>query len=47
MNEPVTTGDAGGFLIHIRPRLFAAFREVELLDLSIEPLGLKLRGGRE
>ena len=25
--------------------IFAAFREVELLDLSIEPLGLKLRGG--
>jgi hypothetical protein len=34
-------------LIHIRPRLFSPFRNVELIDLKIESLGLDLRGGTD
>jgi len=33
-------------LIHIRPRLFCPFKEVSLVDLNIEPLGLRLSGAR-
>ena len=32
-------------LLHIRPRLFAPFREVELVDMEIKPLNLRLKGG--
>lgn len=32
-------------LLHIRPRLYCPFRNVALIDLEIEPLGVHLRGG--
>lgn len=32
-------------LLHLHPRLFSDFADVELVDLSIDPLRLKLRGG--
>jgi Family of unknown function (DUF6012) len=32
-------------LLHIRPRLFCPFGNVELVELTIDPLGLHLRGG--
>jgi hypothetical protein len=32
-------------LLHIRPRLYCPFRNVALIDLEIEPLGIHLRGG--
>lgn len=44
-DEYLTTGS--GFLLHLVPRFFGAFASVELVDLTIEPLGLKLRGGRD
>jgi hypothetical protein len=31
--------------LHIRPRLFCPFKNVALVDLTIEPLGLQLVGG--
>jgi hypothetical protein len=35
-----------GFLLHIRPQFFRTFLEsVELVDMALEPLGLKLKGG--
>lgn len=34
-------------LFHIRPRLYSPFRNVSLIDLAIEPLGLLLVGGEE
>jgi hypothetical protein len=32
-------------LLHIRPRLYSPFKAVELIDLEISPLGLRLAGG--
>ncbi len=34
-------------LLHIRPRLYSPFRNVSLIDLEIEPLGVALVGGRD
>lgn len=34
-------------LLHIRPRLYSPYRNVELIDLDIDPLGLHLRGGAD
>lgn len=36
-----------GFLLHLVPRFFGTFSAVELVDLTIEPLGLRLCGGRD
>lgn len=35
----------GAMLLHIRPRLFCPFKNVALVDLTIEPLVLQLVGG--
>ena len=32
-------------LLHIRPRLISTFKHVALIDLEIEPIGLRLTGG--
>ncbi len=32
-------------LFHIRPRLISPFKDVELVDLGIHPLNLRLEGG--
>lgn len=32
-------------LFHIRPRLFSRFKNVALIDLEVDPLGLRLEGG--
>lgn len=36
-----------GFLLHLVPRFFGSFAAVELVDLTLEPIGLTLRGGRD
>jgi hypothetical protein len=40
-----TRRENGAMLLHIRPRLFCPFKNVALVDLTIEPLGLQLVGG--
>lgn len=40
-------GPGKGFLLHLVPRFFGTFTAVELVDLTIEPTGLTLRGGRD
>ena len=35
------------FLLHLVPRFFGSFAAVELVDLSLEPIGLTLRGGMD
>jgi hypothetical protein len=32
-------------LFHIRPRLYSPFKNVEIIDLQIDPLGMRLVGG--
>ena len=32
-------------LLHIRPRLYSPFKNVALIDLEINPLGIHLAGG--
>jgi hypothetical protein len=34
-------------LLHITPRLFSVYKVVDLLDLEIEPLGIRLVGGKD
>jgi hypothetical protein len=34
-------------LLHIRPRLYSPFRDVSLIDLEIEPFGMRLVGGED
>jgi Family of unknown function (DUF6012) len=34
-------------LLHLRPRILSPFRDVALVDVKIEPFGLRLRGGTD
>jgi hypothetical protein len=33
-----------GLLVHIRPKILAPWKEVQLVALTVEPFGLDLRG---
>lgn len=39
--------DTSGLLLHIRPQILAPWQEVQLVEFTVEPFGLRLRGGIE